>query len=396
MAPVSITTSQRRYVVGLGIIIVLCVAFWKNALVNEYSRKAYQLTKTSESSSSPVISTSLATIVEATAMESPAAFSFIYSRALVVARMRKEDVSWIKQELPQMETTVYVVDDPSAKHHVPKNKGHEAMAYLTYIIDTYDKLPDVAIFTHSDRITWHNNDLLHSDLVNMIRRLNSNRIIREGFVNLRCHLQPGCSDNLHLNRIDPNPNKPEENIIRDVWDELHPSNPMPATLSAPCCGQFAASREAIQRFPQSQYITWRQWILDTELSDRVSGRIWEYTWHFIFSGKADHCPSMHVCYCDGYGVCFDSEARMEDYFNLKEIKDSFKKEYTAWKDHHKDLASDDAKQTNAIYENRIEVLENELDNELAAALSRGNDSVLRSRVLGASSHRRAHAKRLAA
>ena len=369
----------------------MCVALWQNALINEYGRKAYQLTKVSKMPSLPTISESSTAIVEATVTESPAAPSSSYSRALVVARLQDEDVSWIK-ELSRIETAVYVVDDPSAERHVPKNKGHEAMAYLTYMIDTYDKLPDVVIFTHSDRITWHNNDLLDSDLVKMISQLNSDRVLRKGFVNLRCHLQPGCSDSLHLNRTEPNPNKPEEIIIRDVWSELHPSYPMPTTLSAPCCGQFATSREAIQRFSQSQYIAWRQWLLDTELTDRISGRIWEYTWHFIFSGQVNHCPSIHACYCDGYGVCFDSETRIQDYFELKGVKDDFKKEYTAWKDHHKDLASDDAKQTSEDYKNRIKVLENELNEELAAALGRGDDPALRKKVLRTLSHRRAHTK----
>jgi Protein of unknown function (DUF3431) len=73
-----------------------------------------------------------------------------------------------------------VVDDPSAELQVPKNKGHEAMVYpTTYIVDHHDILPDV-IFAHPDRITWHNNDLLDSDLVKLIRRLIANRAKREG------------------------------------------------------------------------------------------------------------------------------------------------------------------------------------------------------------------------
>ena len=38
--------------------------------------------------------------------------------------------------LPGWSRSVYVVDDPSAKLTVPKNKGREAMVYLTYVEQT--------------------------------------------------------------------------------------------------------------------------------------------------------------------------------------------------------------------------------------------------------------------
>lgn len=60
----------------------------------------------------------------------------------------KEDVSWIKNELGSvhdLNIAIYTVDDPSSEYHVPKNKGNEAMVYLTYIIDNYDSLSEVTM-----------------------------------------------------------------------------------------------------------------------------------------------------------------------------------------------------------------------------------------------------------
>ena len=297
---------------------------------------------------------------------------------LVVARLQKEDVSWIKDELPDIQTAVYVVDDPTAELHVPQNKGHEAMVYLSYIIDHYDSLSDTTIFIHSDRITWHNNDFLDSDLVKMIQRLNPERVQREKYFNLRCHAQPGCSDNLHLNRVEPNGDKPEETVIKTVWSELHPTKPMPDTLSSPCCGQFAASKTAILSHPLSQYIKWREWLLHTELEDSVSGRIWEYTWHYILGGKADMCADTHICYCDGYGVCFESSASMQAWFDLDTVRKKAEEDYNKWDKLHKDASSNDERE---LLGTEIEQIRVTLDQQKQQALQRGLDPIARKNAL---------------
>lgn len=313
----------------------------------------------------------------------PDASSASRSQTLVVARLKEANVDWIGRELPGLQTAIYVVDDPFAGFRVPRNRGHEAMVYLTYIIDHYDNLPDVAIFTHSDQITWHNNDLLDSDLVKMIKRLNSDRVIREKYFALRCHLQPGCSDNLHLNRTEANIHKPEENIIRKVWAELHPLAPVPETLSAPCCGQFAVSREAIRSWPLARYLQWRRWLLTTDLSDIVSGRIWEYTWHYVFSGKPDLCPDAHMCYCDGYGVCMESKAALNAWLELDEKRKGLEDELRDWEKEHQTSESEQDRNLtrNRNYQQEIDEVKAELERLKQEALARGDDPVKRRKAL---------------
>ena len=88
-----------------------------------------------------------------------------YTKALVLPKLRSEDTSWVEETLGDMLSSgglshaIYVVDDASAPLHPPQNKGHEVMVYLTYIIDHYDALPDVSIFMHAHRWSWHNNEL---------------------------------------------------------------------------------------------------------------------------------------------------------------------------------------------------------------------------------------------
>jgi hypothetical protein len=112
-----------------------------------------------------------------------------YTKMIVLPRTKDEDVVWVNEHFGEdqyIHSSVYNVDDTSADLHPPKNKGHEVMIYLSYIIDNYDNLSDVNIFMHSHRYSWHNDELLEHDAVQMVSRLSAERVQREGYMNMRC------------------------------------------------------------------------------------------------------------------------------------------------------------------------------------------------------------------
>ncbi|THW07926.1 hypothetical protein D6D26_00641 [Aureobasidium pullulans] len=252
-----------------------------------------------------------------------------YTKTLVIGRKKEENTLWVDTELEDMlapkgplRTAIYVVDDKDAELHPPKNKGHEAMVYLTYIIDNYDNLSDVSIFMHAHRYAWHNNDIMDLDSAQMVRNLNPNHVIRHGYVNLRCHWSPGCPaevSGIHPGALVANAQRQEEMIIAEAWSEIFPLDPIPPTLSQPCCAQFAISRERIQALPLSKYIYYRDWLLKTSLSDSLSGRVFEQIWVVIFGGVAVDCPAMHLCYCDGYGYCFGGADKYAEFDDLRYV-----------------------------------------------------------------------------
>jgi len=243
-----------------------------------------------------------------------------------MGRLQSEDVSWIPRELPDLDTKIYVVD--GADFSVPANKGHEGMVYLTYIIEHYDNLPDVVLFFHPHQRAWHNNVLLNIDSAETIRRLSSPHVIRQGYMNARCHQDPGCPNWLHVDRspwLYDREKKPEEPFLTSqIFHELHPGVPIPKAISQPCCAQFAVSGERIRGRPRSAYIHYRDWLLNTDLTDETSGRIMEYTWQYLFSGQFEFCPSQAACYCDGYGICFGGDAELNAWLrilNRREVLD---------------------------------------------------------------------------
>ncbi|KAF2731032.1 hypothetical protein EJ04DRAFT_514865 [Polyplosphaeria fusca] len=294
-----------------------------------------------------------------------------YSKILVIPKLKSEHIGWIEKELPGLNTAVYEVDNPSASLRVPKNKGHEAMVYLTYIIDHYDHLPDTVVFAHAHRKAWHNNFLLDLDTAITIKRLRDERVARQGYMNLRCHLDPGCPNWIHVDRAKVDFDdfrKPEEQRFSpELFQSMFPGHRPPPVLSQPCCAQFAVSSERIRDNSKKLYEHLRNWLLDTHLEDKDSGRIFEYMWQYLFTRNAEHCPAMNSCYCDGYGICFGSAAKLDEWLKKLKVREAVDAEL--------DEAHKQRKDKSAIDEisQRQWTLNQELRAEKDEAYRRGDD-----------------------
>ena len=218
-----------------------------------------------------------------------------------------------------MSTAIYVANEPQAVYHPLMNKGHESMQYMTYIIDHYFGLPDVSIFVHAHQFSWHNNMVLDHNMADMVKNLNLDFVSRVGYFNLRCHEEPGCDGHIDLRATQPDKYIPEQIAAHETWKELHGNATMPDNLGAPCCSQFAVSREKLLSIPLEKWKFYRNWLINTNLTDGISGRIWEFTWHYILTGATELCPSIESCYCETYGVCFEPRAAVDTYMLAKDM-----------------------------------------------------------------------------
>ncbi|KAK4219627.1 hypothetical protein QBC37DRAFT_382384 [Rhypophila decipiens] len=252
-----------------------------------------------------------------------------YTKAIIIAHTKFEQVTWINDPLlnsppppypkqaHRTNTTnwtsyLYSTDDlspptifkPNQHHlHTPLNKGRESLAYLSYIIAQYDSLPDISVFMHAHSSSWHD-DQFGLDSRTSLSRLNLDRVVVQGYVNLRCWWDPGCPDHIHPFASETDDLVPEERIFRDAWLDIFPWRDIPPSISHTCCSQFALSKERIRAVRLSEYVRLRDWILGTDLEDSVSGRVFEYIWQVVWTGYEILCPVEWVCYCMGYGICF--------------------------------------------------------------------------------------------
>jgi hypothetical protein len=231
--------------------------------------------------------------------------------------------------------------------------------------------------------------------------------------NLRCHWHPGCPDWMHPGNTKYDKWKPEETNLTKAWTELFPMDRVPKVLGQPCCGQFALSSERIRSLPLDKYVFWRNWLLKTEFPDNISGRVWECMspkplknedingeitdfWQFIFTGKNVHCPVEHVCYCDGYGVCFGGKKEFDKYMDKQREKDRVEKQLESWREKYGNLteqvkeAKDEKSRTRLLeetgldfeLEGKIKRLKTWCEKRADLAKERGRDAKLRAAEVG--------------
>lgn len=224
------------------------------------------------------------------------------SRVIVMGRLKHEDTDWVISDLPEYHSSypleysklrnswqhaIYTVDDPNppTPFRIPKNKGRESNVYLQYIIDHYPDLPSTIVFLHSHRDgypkAWHTEFPTHSN-VDAVRNLQTAFIQRTGYANMRCNPIPGCPDEIRPFRQPREEFRTAERAIPDAWRALFNNTNVPGVIAAPCCSQFAVSREQVWKRPVGDYQWFQRWLMETDLSDDVSGRVMEYLWHVIF------------------------------------------------------------------------------------------------------------------
>lgn len=273
---------------------------------------------------------------------------------LVVARVAADgDPTWLYGLGSKYHLCIYYTDapvDPESKNlQVPVNRGHEAMAYLTFLIDNYDDIggPGV-VFTHGSRYAWHN-DHVQYDNAALLAALNIRKALEPyGYHNLRCDWSLSTC---------PASTPPQGSLTNSMqaamarWDARAASDAaLPRALQSlfgghdwfkgngqvalgrndplrsQCCAQFVVTPGAIKQHSRDEYVALRQWLLDGNIrgapsDDRVAGRILSYVWHILFLpheqtakgapkapvnlARLNHmaCPKASDCYCHLYDRC---------------------------------------------------------------------------------------------
>jgi hypothetical protein len=263
--------------------------------------------------------------------------------ALVVSRVAADgDSNWLDPLSMKYHLCIYTVDahmDKNSNHlQVPANKGHEAMAYLTFLIDNYDHVPAAgAVFVHGARFQWHNDEAEYDNAV-LLSALNIPTALEpSGYHNIRCDWSlstcpastppQGSLETSFQAKLVPWDDRAASDAglpkaLASIFGGKDAQMVRPGTSDAvrsQCCAQFVVSRESILRHSREEYIALRQWLLEDKRSDLVVGRILSFVWHILFiqqdgaegAGVGTNlerlnkqaCPNARECYCRLYGRC---------------------------------------------------------------------------------------------
>ncbi|KAI1401661.1 hypothetical protein F4819DRAFT_457238 [Hypoxylon fuscum] len=293
---------------------------------------------------------------------------------LVMATLLGDDISWTENiDIPNLNIIRYVSDDMEAQYHPPvPHKGREALIYHTYMHDFYDNLPDITIFTHADDSSWHVDTVLNSSMAFSLSHLDLHQVLQRQYFNLRVSWDSGCPDWINTTRPPGESDRKEEPYMREAFTENFNTYEVPEILGGPCCSQFAVSRDAVKRHPQSQYRRNMDWLVMTDWTDFISGRVWEHMWPWLFKGESVDCAVEWKAYCRMYHICFDSESRNR-VTSLEREKKKLKKE--GFLDELLDLLGGHRTQR------RLEEIDAIVAAEVEVALERGKSEAVRMELL---------------
>ncbi|KAH6648850.1 hypothetical protein BKA67DRAFT_538861 [Truncatella angustata] len=288
---------------------------------------------------------------------------------LVIATIASEDISWTSRlQIPNLNIVRYVSDEPTAQYHPPVPKGREALMYHTYLHDFYDALPDVSIFVHADEQPWHTDAELWDSMLFTLSNLDLAAVAERGYANLRVNWYQACPDWINTTKSVEESVKQEEPWMAAAFranfgDEAE----VPEILAGPCCSQFAVTREAIRSRPREAYAQTQRWLVETDWSDYIVGRIWERLWSYLFlEGRPTDCPVEWKAFCRMYGVCFPGPgaAGLDDFRALWAERKGLVGRRGFWRELWDPQRAGHERA-------RIGVLDRELDARLRDAMERG-------------------------
>jgi hypothetical protein len=227
-------------------------------------------------------------------------------RFIIKVKLEGEDTSWLPKLEPNWKHEIISIEPMYSNAH-PKahrpDKGRVANAYLAWIIENYNDLPETAVFLPpSDPFQEETLDLSAAIPAIQIPFIQSS-----GYANLHC---PTSKSFTTCNGKSLNPMKPSYELrtleakIPDVWRECFGQRAgVPERIASVLGSEFAVSREQVKKRSVEDYLKLWSWLNKTIMDDDSSGLVLEYIWHVVFGKDPVFCPEETRCGCDLYGKC---------------------------------------------------------------------------------------------
>jgi len=153
---------------------------------------------------------------------------------------------------------------------IEPNKGQESLCYLRYIIDNYNNLPDKTLFSHDHRMSYHQD----FNMDDIILKVNWNADLFFS-VNKRDFYQKEISMNANREIYIA--------FLKDNWRLFEKYLTFPSIFSYYSCAQFVVDKGLILQYPIEFYQSLVDFLIETHLDNFTTSRIFEYTWHYIFT-----------------------------------------------------------------------------------------------------------------
>jgi len=214
---------------------------------------------------------------------------------LHIISVYKGDISWVKDLEGQY--ILYYKDKPQYDPYNNVNICGAETNILKFIIDFYDNLPDICVFTHPYNIKWTHQGNLY-DRVNDIYKKRDNLLL---FGSLSFgSLSFGSLSHLVYD-IKSNKNVKYDFMKSTNWwnetmQEFFGDMPIDFSLGKTPASQFYVKSDTIRRLPKEFYINMLNFLLkksipgtlyneDNPYNEFWMSRYMEWSWEFIFTSN---------------------------------------------------------------------------------------------------------------
>lgn len=206
---------------------------------------------------------------------------FNYNSTDIIIARYKEDIEWIDKLNKFKNIYLYEKENPNKEpYNIPKNKGGEASAYIKYIIDNYDNLPNHIVLLHCHEFSWHHKGSIIDVIDNLI-----NTDIE--FMNIN---DSTVCDNMgsYQDWVNGDLGYYYQNLIKPaVGDHTLYDN---FTEKQPGCAQFIIHKDRILYHSIDFYKDIYNWILDTKVDFYNHGYYLEWTWELFWNRCLENTP----------------------------------------------------------------------------------------------------------
>ena len=214
---------------------------------------------------------------------------------VIVSNHCAEDLSWLHNQ-EKYKFVVCSKTNPNSHIYLPKNAACEVEAYLTYIVQNYDSLPQTVVFVHGHEYAWHQN----GTVMQLLEQLGDLTKYKCENINNRWCCMVTYVENWDtiLNSITTTLNDsytilPDDGVQpfrqQGLWRRVLGVDTLPPYIYSRVCAQFVVHRDVIRSRPLEY---WKR-LLDTmyELctvhDSKAVAILFEVLWFYIFTNEYD-------------------------------------------------------------------------------------------------------------
>jgi hypothetical protein len=186
-------------------------------------------------------------------------------RIEIIIAHYNEDLNWTKD----LKYKYRIISKHGIPSDVSPNKGFEAFAYLQYIIENYDSLPDFLICLHGHRNCWHHKQNMDERLATLEFKYPYCNI-NEPKLGLLISFKESY-DQMKL-------------MIPEIEKILNMSIPLDKLIYK-CSAQFYVTKKAILRNEKRIYVDLYNYLMNSKYPSFWTSRVFEYIWHILLPVK---------------------------------------------------------------------------------------------------------------